>query len=139
MGLCDTDRGVTRCALKHSKVGEVRKFPPKNVFFFPSRNFHFGTPKQISVVSQSDKHKNKQTNKALLPFSYLPPSILSFAHFHTFPSSILSFPPLLFFFYKFPSFPLYFSLFPCLSFPFPPLFPLPSLFSPFPLPSTIFP
>ena len=54
-GMC---RGVTRCAVKS---GWGWKFPPS------PQNFHFGTPKQISVVSKSRK------KRVFCSFSYLSP------------------------------------------------------------------
>ena len=102
-------RGVTRCAVRG---GRVRKFPPVIEI---SILVH---PKQITVISKSEKQKKKKKKqkkkKVLCSFSFSP-------------SSILIFPPALF------------PFFPCFFFPFPPLFPtlLSFLFSPFLIPKFV--
>ena len=69
--------------------------------YFPHTNFHFGTPKQISVISKSDSKKRKK-KKVLLTFITFPfhfklplhfpfPPCLALIPFLLFPLSLLFF------------------------------------------------
>ena len=89
----------------------LENFPPK----FPFILIH---PKQISVVSKSDKQKKKKERKKKGPLLISIPSLLHFK----FVSSPFTISP------SFPSPFFHFPFFPCLSFPFPPHFPSPSPF-----------
>ena len=110
------NRGITRRTVKGGQGYKISHFP---IFPFVEISILFH-PKQISVVSKSDKQKKKKKVLSALIFIHFP------FHFK-FPRPLLQFA-----FFSPP-----FSLFHCLSFPFPPLFPSPFPFSSFPTSSRI--
>ena len=103
------------------KGGKVTfpNFFPSVKCFFPSRNFHFGTPKQISMVSKNDRQKKKRPLLIYIPSLFhfqfsSSPFTISLLFLSIFPFSL----PL---FSLSSSFSLFLSLFP--PFPFLPKFP----------------
>ena len=97
-----------------SKMGEVRKFPPKISILVHPKQFFSG------FKNKKNKKKKKKKDKVLCSLSYLSPFHFKFS------STILQFS------LKFNSLSMFpFPIFPCLSFPFPPFLP-----SPFPFPSS---